>query len=485
MNLKKKKDIQLVITFALKKEVPVNFFDSHGVPVYTLAALKSGVLRQRHQAGIGILAVVTGSGLQASEEAAMWIRDNISPCFVINVGTCGVTSRAYELGRWIRPERVVNESGEALEMDVRSPVQDIDAALNVSSLISIKKHAADMSQRWNMYDAVDMECFAQAKVFEATDTSFHTLKFSTDYADSHTDNDFNRHLHLFEKAASRYFSFLDDRIKNVAVVIPVYNRKETVSRAIDSVLDQSLAPEEIIIVNDGSDDGTADVLERYGKNITCIDLLQNSGPSAARNRGLKHAKSEWIAFLDSDDYWEKDKLEKQRKYLERYPFYQIMQSEEIWIRKGKRVNPCRHHEKKKGWIWEHSLQRCLVSPSGVLLKKSLLEQYGGFDERLPVCEDYDLWLKISRDHPVGLDNTLSVIKSGGHEDQLSLKFPAMDRFRVTSLLGMLESEQVPCFREKIVDVLNRKLSILVQGCQKRRKYLEAEEYQSIMDSLRV
>ncbi len=484
MNMKKKTDIQLVITFALKKEVPKKWVASHNVPVYTMAALKSGILGQQHT-GIGLIVVITGVGLQNSEEAAVWIREHIAPLFVMNIGTCGLINKKHTLGKWIRPDRVANILGETLEMDLRSPIPVIDDVLNVSSLLSVHEAAADTSPRWKTHDAVDMECFAQAKVFDDADISFHTLKFSTDFSDINTDKDFNRNLHLFEKAAVRIFSFLESTIQNVSVVVPVYNREKTIGQAIDSVLDQSFKPGEIIIVDDGSDDGTKDVLKSYGNRISCIDLRQNSGPSAARNQGVMHSKSEWIAFLDSDDCWDKDKLKKQREYLGRYPFYQIIQSEEIWIRKGKRVNPCKHHEKKQGWIWEPSLRRCLVSPSGVLMKKSLFEQYGGFDVNLPVCEDYDLWLKIARNHPVGLDSTMSIIKYGGHEEQLSQKIPAMDRFRVTSLLGRLESEKEPYYRENIIEALNRKLSILIQGCKKRGKYSEAAEYENIIDSLRV
>jgi len=484
MNLNINTDIHLVITFALKKEVPRDWFESHNVQVHSMAALKSGALSRMRSNGSGILAVITGSGPRASEEAANWINNNISPYFVINIGTCGLINRDCELGKWISPIRVVNEAGEELELDRPYPIPITDDVLNVSSLISVNKASDDVSQRWKDHDAVDMECFAQAKVCNETETSFHSLKFTTDYSDRNTETDFNKNISLFGQAVKEVLNFLQDSMGKVSVVVPVYNREKTIVRAVDSVLEQSMKPEEIIVVNDGSSDGTVDVIKEYGNKITIINMPQNSGPSAARNEGVKYSQSEWIAFLDSDDCWEKDKLKSQKEYLDRYPFYQIMQSEEIWIRKGKRVNPCKHHEKKSGWIWEPSLHRCLVSPSGVMLKKSLLNRYGGFDENLPVCEDYDLWLKISRDHPVGLDSTMSVIKYGGHIDQLSHKFPAMDRFRVQSLLGRLEHEQVQYYRKKIIDVLREKLAILIQGCEKRGKHSEAVKYDSIVASLR-
>jgi glycosyltransferase involved in cell wall biosynthesis len=484
MNIKRNRTIQLVITFALKKEVPRDWLESHNVPVVSISALKSGALSRVISNGSGILAVITGSGPGASEEAAHWINNNVLPYFVLNIGTCGLIKRDCELGKWISPKRVVNEAGEELELDRPYPIPITADVLNVSSLISVNRASVDISQRWEAHDAVDMECFAQAKVFNEAETSFHSLKFTTDYSDRNTETDFNKNISLFEQAVKGILNFLQDSMGKVSVVVPVYNRGKTIVRALDSILEQSMKPEEIIVVNDGSSDGTADVIKEYGNRITIINMPQNSGPSAARNEGVKYSQSEWIAFLDSDDCWEKDKLKSQKEYLDRYPFYQIMQSEEVWIRKGKRVNPCKHHEKKSGWIWGPSLHRCLVSPSGVMLKKSLFEQYGGFDENLPVCEDYDLWLKISRDNPVGLDSTMSVIKYGGHSDQLSHKFPAMDRFRVKSLVAGLKNEEDPYFRQKIIAVLREKLSILIQGCEKRGKHSEADEYISIVESLR-
>ena len=253
--------------------------------------------------------------------------------------------------------------------------------------------------------------------------------------------------------------------------------------SIESILSQSYPPEEIIVVNDASTDKTQDILKSFGDKLTCLFLPRNSGPSRARNEGIKHAKTEWIAFLDSDDLWEKDKLKKQIAYLNQYPFYQILQSEEEWIRNGKRVNPCKHHKKPEGWIWEPSLERCLVSPSGVLVKRSLLERYGLFDESLPVCEDYDLWLKISRHHPVGLEPSLSIVKYGGHKDQLSRQYPAMDRFRVRSLARLLKNEQHPDFRKKIISVFEKKLKILIKGYEKRQKWRDADECKLMLESL--
>jgi glycosyltransferase involved in cell wall biosynthesis len=480
------RDGKLVVTIALKKEIPKDWLVSHHIPVHTIAALKSGAVNRQDILLAGILVVITGAGHQASEEAALWIKDNLNPLFVLNIGTCGLTHKKYRPGEWISPRYVSNEEDGRLELDARLPVPYPEKIINVHSLVSIKKaFPGNMPGYLKRHDALDMECYAQAKVFHDTQINFHCLKFSTDYSDNNTFSDFNRNINLFAQKIKQLFSFAEDHggQPEITVVVPVYNRRQTIRRAIDSVLSQSYLPVEIVVVDDGSTDGTQDILEGYGDKLTLVSMPENSGPSRARNEGIEHAKTGWIAFLDSDDRWKKDKLKGQVEYLRNYPFYQVLQSEEEWVRNGTRVNPCRHHAKHAGWIWEPSLERCLVSPSGVLIKKTLIERYGNFDEGLPVCEDYDLWLKISRHHPVGLEPSLSVIKYGGHSDQLSRKHPAIDRFRARSLMRSLEKESHPEFIQKIIIVLRKKLNILINGYEKREKRDEAEECRKMLDSL--
>ncbi len=479
-------DIQLVITVALKKELPADWLSSRNVPVHTLAALKSGATVQPDSSQRGMLVIVTGAGLRASEEAAFWIRDNLSPLFVLNIGTCGLTDKRYSFGQWFSPGQVSHEDGDVIDLDRRLPVPYPGKIIPVKSLLSIKKEATgNYPAAWQKNVIVDMECYAQAKVFSLCSFTFHCIKFSTDYSDAGTYADFKRNLEVFNRELTKLFSFLDvnEDLTGVTAIVPVFNRERAIRDAVDSILSQSCLPEEIIVVDDCSTDGTGKVLERYKDRITVIRTQKNAGPSGARNRGIAHARTEWIAFLDSDDRWERDKVKGQIEYLKQYPFYQIMQSGEKWIRNGKRVNPCRHHKKPLGWVWEPSLERCLISPSGVLIRKSLLHQHGYFDETLPVCEDYDLWLRISRHHPVGLDPRLSVVKYGGHEDQLSRTYPAMDMYRVTSLLKALKNESVPEFRRKIIDILTRKLTILINGHEKRGNEKNARDYRVLRESL--
>jgi GT2 family glycosyltransferase len=162
-------------------------------------------------------------------------------------------------------------------------------------------------------------------------------------------------------------------------------------------------------------------------------------------------------------------------FFQAHPDAQICHTEEIWLRNGIRVNPHRKHRKPSGDIFARSLDLCLVSPSAVMLRRTFFEQLGGFDENLPACEDYDLWLRIAAREPVHLLNEPLVIKRGGHADQLSHRFWGMDRFRVQTLSKLLKSGTLSLAqRAQAVATLQAKCAILVQGARKRGR--GGEEY---------
>lgn len=256
---------------------------------------------------------------------------------------------------------------------------------------------------------------------------------------------------------------------NISVIIPVFNREKKISRAINSVLDQTYKPLEIIVVDDGSIDKTANILRSYSGKIKVIHQ-KNSGVSAARNNGIKNSSGEWIALLDSDDEWLPNKLQLEVDYINKNPNIKILQTEEIWIRNGKQINPKKYHKKKAGDIFKKSLELCLVSPSAVIFKRSLFDEIGDFDEELPVCEDYDYWLRTSLKYPVGLVNEFGIKKYGGHSDQLSQKYWGMDRFRIQSLEKLLDNELLDNAKKKLVlKTLLKKLDILMIGSKKRGK----------------
>ncbi len=268
--------------------------------------------------------------------------------------------------------------------------------------------------------------------------------------------------------------------ETVSVIIPTFNRAAWVCEAIDSVLAQSVPPCEIIVVDDGSTDDTPERLNTYGHQISVLSQ-PNRGVSAARNLGIRHSKGRFIALLDSDDLWEKGKLACQIEFFRDHPDAMICQTGEIWIRRGKRVNPMKKHTKLSGMIFEPSLKLCLVSPSAVMIRRKLLDHVGLFDETLPACEDYDLWLRIACRYPIYTTAESHVIKRGGHDDQLSTA-PGLDRFRIRSIRNLLEKGHLTDRqREEALGVLREKCRIYAEGCKKRGRDDEAEHYMDIID----
>jgi glycosyltransferase involved in cell wall biosynthesis len=266
----------------------------------------------------------------------------------------------------------------------------------------------------------------------------------------------------------------------VSVIIPTYNRGWVVQEAIDSVLDQDFSDYELIVVDDGSNDNTREILEAYGKAITVLQQ-SNRGVSAARNRGIAEAAGRLIAFLDSDDLWLPRKLTAQVKFFEENADAVINQTQEIWIRNGLRVNPKKRHHKFSGMIFERSLALCLVSPSAVMIKKSLFDAVGVFDEQLPACEDYDLWLRVSCRYPVHLMDTPLIIKRGGHDDQLS-KAAGLDKYRIQSLMKIIDSDLLtPQQYKAAVITLKEKSEVYAGGCRKRGREEEAEYFSALAE----
>jgi len=263
---------------------------------------------------------------------------------------------------------------------------------------------------------------------------------------------------------------------DISVIIPAFNRAHTLPKALDSVLSQTLKPREIIVVDDGSTDETNAVLANYPG--LCIISQDNRGVSAARNVGIEKAGGEWLAFLDSDDEWLKEKLEKQWDTI-CIDDKLICHTEEIWIRNGQRVNPMKKHKKFGGMIYERCLPLCVISPSSVMIHRSVFEDVGVFDESLEVCEDYDLWLRICAKYSVLFIDEPLIVKYGGHEDQLSRKYWGMDRFRVKALEKMMSFGALNDEDEKAtVNMILQKCGIIINGMKKRGNNDEAEKWQS-------
>ena len=261
----------------------------------------------------------------------------------------------------------------------------------------------------------------------------------------------------------------------ISVVIPTFNRAQTLGRALKSVLTQDEPADELIVVDDGSTDETAVLLAQEYPQVRVI-RQENQGVSAARNTGIGAAAHPWLAFLDSDDEWLPSKLAVQRRALAEHPELRFCHADEIWIRNGKRVNPMKKHAKQGGWIYDQCLALCCISPSAVVMHRSIFEEVGLFDASLPAAEDYDLWLRLCARYEVLFVSEKLLTRYGGHQDQLSQKYWGMDRFRVVALSKMLRSSQLPeTQRCATVEMLCRKLRVLNNGARKRENCELASE----------
>jgi glycosyltransferase involved in cell wall biosynthesis len=257
----------------------------------------------------------------------------------------------------------------------------------------------------------------------------------------------------------------------VSVIIPVFNRREMVADAIHSVLRQCAVRFELIVVDDGSTDGTADAVEKGLENASAparVIQTKNRGVAAARNTGAEAARAPLLAFLDSDDIWMEQKLARQLRHLRDHTDLEIAQCDEIWIRDGVRVNPGLRHRKCAGDIFVDSLRTCLISPSAVIMAADLFERIRGFDETMIAAEDYDLWLRILIKHEVGLLDENLVTRRAGHPGQLSATVPAIDRYRILAVAKLLANPELHgARRTATAEVLAEKCSIYSKGLERR------------------
>lgn len=267
----------------------------------------------------------------------------------------------------------------------------------------------------------------------------------------------------------------------VSIIIPTFNRYKLLQRALNSILKQSYLDYEIIVIDDGSTDKTAEILTELFPQIRYV-YQDNKGVSSARNKGLELAKGEWIAFLDSDDEWLPEKLTLQLGLIKSTPDYKVCHTEELWIRNGTRVNQMNKHKKFGGWIFPQCLPLCVMSPSSIVIHQSVFETVGNFDTSLPACEDYDLWLRITAKYPVLYIEEPQIKKYGGHDDQLSTKHWGMDQFRIIALQKIVEDMSLQQeYLTAAIAMLVKKSKIFQKGALKRGKTESAQHYQRIID----
>ena len=268
----------------------------------------------------------------------------------------------------------------------------------------------------------------------------------------------------------------------VSVIIPAYNRKNFLIDALQSVFKQTYRNLEIIVADDGSEDGTEEVLERFMKypNFRYLSLRHSGYPGAVRNRGVLESNGEYIAFLDSDDLWKDEKIEKQINFMIKNPEIQICHTRELWVRRNTIVSQKGQRYRRDGYIFKDALKKCIIGPSTVMLRSSVLTEHGGFNENLEIAEDYELWLRLTALYKVGFIDIPLVVKRGGHSDQLSEKYGHIEYFRIKALRSVLrediftDEQKVQIFNE-----LSRKCEIYSNGCIKRGREKEGEEYRKL------
>jgi len=269
----------------------------------------------------------------------------------------------------------------------------------------------------------------------------------------------------------------------VSIIIPAYNRFNLLLEALASVRRQTYAgPKEIILVDDGSTDKT-------GSFVNALDLVylrcEHTGmPGKARNLGASAAEGDLLAFLDSDDLFNPEKLDIQVRFMAEHPSIGLSHTRETWLRNGRIVSQAGQRHKREGWIFHESLKKCVIGPSTVMMRRTLFVETGGFREDLEIAEDYEYWLRITAEHDVGYIDLPLTVKRAGHENQLSEKYGQIELFRIQALLplvkgGAFTGENHTAAR----DELARKIGVYARGCEKRGRTEEAAYWLKELDTL--
>lgn len=266
-----------------------------------------------------------------------------------------------------------------------------------------------------------------------------------------------------------------------SIIIPTYNRRGFLAVAIDSVLRQTFPDFELIIIDDGSEDNSEELCLSFKDDRIRYFSQEHRGVSFSRNEGLRKAKGEYICFLDTDDRFLSRKLARTGSFIQKYPEYMIFHTEELWYRNCKILAQKKYHQKPEGNVFKEALRLCCISPSCACIKREVFETVGLFDETLPACEDYDFWLRATSRYQVKLIPEILTLKQGGHPDQLSRKYPAMDTFRIKAIKkvlaqGSLSAEQ----KNTALKELKNKCMIFIQGAEKRNNKKEAEHYRKLI-----
>ncbi len=265
-----------------------------------------------------------------------------------------------------------------------------------------------------------------------------------------------------------------------SIIIPTFNRKNFLKKAIDTVLMQSFNDFELIVVDDGSNDDTESMVKQYDDQRIKYFFQDNHGPAHARNRGLEKARAKWIVFLDSDDWWLEGKLARTKECIDEFPEMKIFHTQEVWYRDGKLLNQKKEHRKPGGFVYKNALPLCCISISTVAIDKAVFSKVGTFDEALPACEDYDFWLRATHEFEVKLIDEYLTEKEGGRPDQLSSQW-GLDQYRIKALEKMLKNGKLNDEEyQETLKVFKKKCKVFGQGARKRGRISEAEYYEKLV-----
>jgi GT2 family glycosyltransferase/nucleoside phosphorylase len=439
----------IVICIALEQELCSTFKSTYPGSWVRFKALQSGAWHRYQKQPF--LVVITGVGHRVIP-AIQWIIQTICPTEVINIGTAG--SPQIPIGSWTLLKTTAYKNN-SVHMTMRTGLPIPYATFTVADGVTVDAVSGHTDAR-----VYDMEAYFIANACYDAEIPVCSVKYITDT--TLPPLRFDEELPRAQQAIGELLMHLVLPEPSIDVIIPTYNRHQKTRNAIDSVCNQTHAPQRIIVVDDGSDTPFED------DRCEVIRHPHNRGVSTARNTGIQHSNAQWVAFLDSDDVWEPHHLDGMVAYLNHHPLCRILQSQEKWVRNNRHLNPKKYHTKPVGWAFEPSLERCLVSPSGVMIHRRLLDWYGLFDPYLWVCEDYDLWLRLLRFVPIGRVDRVSLVKYGGHSDQLS-QYPLMDAFRIVALAKQWQNAFPNINHHQLKDYLLHKLAILRGGAHKRNR----------------
>lgn len=270
-----------------------------------------------------------------------------------------------------------------------------------------------------------------------------------------------------------------------SVIIPSFDRRDLLKKAVDSVLAQTYRYFELIVVDDGSDDGTEEMMRNYNDIRVLYFKQQNLGVSSARNKGIARSRGDFLAFLDSDDRWVAKKLERTFECIGSSPGINIFHTNEIWYRDGRILDQKDKYIRPSGHVYRMVLPLCCIGMSTSVVKRDVFDSIGVFDETFEACEDYDFWLRAANKYDVKLIPEDLTIKNGGRPDQLSHKVWGLDRFRIRALEKMLSSgelsEEDRC---ATLTELEKKCLIFAEGALKRSRNSEAETFRRIPEKYR-